>query len=77
MDPVPATEDWRAQMKEELARHHDRTFECPVCGLLWAEPIIPGNKITCPGGCPPKMVAYDKCNYRKNLDLSKVFHSET
>jgi len=54
-----ARSNWRQGLKEDLARHDDRLFECPECGLIWKEPIIPGNTFVCPGGCQDnKFVEY-------------------
>ena len=43
-----ASRNWRQGQREELARHHDRTFRCRTCGLVWAQPVIHGSLPCCP-----------------------------
>ena len=43
-----ARTNWRTGMKEELSRHHDRTFKCKVCGKVWAQELYPGETAYCP-----------------------------
>jgi len=44
-----ARSNWHQGQREELARHHDLEYVCPVCGLVWRQPKPePPFRVHCP-----------------------------
>jgi len=44
-----AQRNWQQGQREELARHWDLKYECPVCGLVWRQPKPdPPFRVYCP-----------------------------
>ena len=44
-----AQRNWQQGQREELARHWDLKYECPVCGLVWRDTAPePGFQRYCP-----------------------------